>query len=227
MMPRLIAFALLPVVTAATLAAAEGLPKHSPFAPPGKPTAAPAANETLEFAGVSSMGKKTDVIIYDKSTKKSRWIPVGETVDGISVVHYDSQLDHALLRVNGVEKTLPLRKAASAPRTTPAPVATTPVGFNVAAPPPLPTVHQLYVQPAAASGAEPAPPAPTPAPVPVASTPQTPEQIKRAETEARMLVSDLLEIGMAQRRAYEEAQRRGTQAAELAPNPDAAPQHQR
>jgi hypothetical protein len=40
--------------------------------------------------------------------------------------------------------------------------------------------------------------------------------IARQEEEARMLVSDLLEIGMAQRKAYEEKQRQ-------AGNPSAAP----
>jgi hypothetical protein len=33
----------------------------------------------------------------------------------------------------------------------------------------------------------------------------------KAETEARMLVSDLLEIGIAQRKAYEDAQRRAAE----------------
>jgi hypothetical protein len=52
--------------------------------------------------------------------------------------------------------------------------------------------------------------------LPLASIP-TPEQpakpltIARQEEEARMLVSDLLEIGMAQRKAYEEKQKNGTE----------------
>jgi hypothetical protein len=44
------------------------------------------------------------------------------------------------------------------------------------------------------------------------AAPPTPAEIQtRQETEARMLVSDLLEIGMAQRRAYEEAQRKASE----------------
>jgi hypothetical protein len=68
------------------------------------------------------------------------------------------------------------------------------------------------------------PPQPTVAPPPVAPAkppgPPIPEAQLKQETEARMLVSDLLEIGMAQRKAYEEAQRK---AAESTPNPAAAP----
>ena len=45
-------------------------------------------------------------------------------------------------------------------------------------------------------------------PVAKPEAPATPEVQQKQETEARMLVSDLLEIGMAQRKAYEDAQRR-------------------
>lgn len=46
---------------------------------------------------------------------------------------------------------------------------------------------------------------------PKPEAPATPESQVKAETEARMLVSDLLEIGMAQRKAYEEAQKRAAE----------------
>jgi hypothetical protein len=45
----------------------------------------------------------------------------------------------------------------------------------------------------------------------------------RQETEARMLVSDLLEIGMAQRRAYEEAQRKAADGTAQTANAQPAP----
>ena len=53
---------------------------------------------------------------------------------------------------------------------------------------------------------------------PTTLQPVPPAPPQRQEAEARMLVSDLLEIGMAQRRAYEEAQRRQAQG-----NPPPAP----
>lgn len=174
------------------------LPNQSPFAPTSGPrAAATAANETLEFAGVSSVGKRTDVIIHDKASKRKHWIPIGETVEGISVLKYDPKEEQATVRVNGAEKVLPLRKPGR-PGQGPAPVQPLPAGFNVPAPVQVVTPAPVAAQTEAA-------PAPAPAAPP---TPQTPEAQAKAETEARMLVSDLLEIGMAQRKAYEEAQRK-------------------
>jgi hypothetical protein len=49
--------------------------------------------------------------------------------------------------------------------------------------------------------------------------PQAPE-IAKQEREARMLVSDLLEIGMQQRKAYEEAQKKAQQAQQAAAKPN-------
>lgn len=209
--------ALLPLAVAVAIAAEEnggGLPKRSPFDlrnGPAAPTAA--ATETIEFAGVSSIGKKTDLIFYDKTAKKSHWIAPGETKEGIAVISYDERRDEAVVKINGVQKTLALRKVA----------ATTGVARGV---PPVPTGFSTPL---------PAPlPAPVPAQVPVASTlvasananaqdpaaaqpappPGSPAEVqKKQETEARMLVSDLLEIGMAQRRAYEEAQRKAAEGA--------------
>ena len=195
----------LALVLAANVQGQTALPKSSPFLPAGSPTAAEAANEVLEFAGVSSMGKKTQIVIYDKSTKKSRWIGVGETVDGIAVLNYDSRLEQTVVRSNGVQKVLTLRKGGGAAQT-PAPVAALPVGF---ATPPAPA--PASVPPAATLPPPPAPVASTPVAMPAKpEAPPTPETQARQETEARMLVSDLLEIGMAQRKAYEEAQRKAS-----------------
>lgn len=203
------------LVIPAGLVAQTSLPKQSPFSPSGAAGANQvAANETLEFAGVSSVGKKTDVIIFDKATKRKHWIPIGETIEGISVVRYDASRDLAIVKVNGAEKVLPLRKATrSAPG--PAPVAPVQMGFNV--PPPATTPAPAATQVAAppptqVAMAEPVP-ATQPAPVAPTPAPQTPEAHAKAETEARMLVSDLLEIGMAQRKAYEEAQRKAAAGA--------------
>ena len=149
------------------------------------------------------MGKTTHLIFHDKAAKKNRWVALGETVEGISVVKYDDRLEQAVVKINGTEKTLPLRKGkgpANAPATiTPLPAA---AGFAVASP-----AQPLQDVPAPAGAVDPtsnqAPQKP--------AGPPTPEVQAKQETEARMLVSDLLEIGMAQRRAYEEAQRRSAE----------------
>lgn len=203
---------------AAESAAGSALSKDNVFRPPGSAAAASAAaNETLEFAGVSSIGSRTELIFYDKATKKNHWIGKGETKEGITVLNYDARREEAIVTINGTQKTLPMRQPAAgkpgAPIRALPPVAT---GFNVSTPAPLPTV----VTPAAA----PVTPTPDAAPMPAPPNtpppaPTTPEAVAKAETEARMLVSDLLEIGMAQRRAYEEAQRRAAEGNANPPNP--------
>jgi hypothetical protein len=220
-MKSLARIALLPLLLAAALHAQEkvtALPKNSPFGAPGAPVAtADGAVERIEFAGVSAVGKKTDLIFYDKTAKKSHWIGLGETKEGIAVLTYDEKREQAIVKINGVEKVLPLRKGqkvAASPR----PVPAVPTGFNItpAGPVPLPVPT---TSPTMANNA------PTPLPAVVTdpaqnrSAPAAPETVQaRQETEARMLVSDLLEIGMAQRKAYEEAQRKAAEG-----NPPATP----
>jgi hypothetical protein len=175
----------------AGLVAQNALPTNSPFLPPNAPTAAANNAEPLEFAGVSTVGKRTDLIIYDKAAKKSRWIPLGDTVAGITAVKYDSRAETAVIRANGVEKNLTLRKGTG-PINAPVPINVPPA---VASTTPLPpTGGQPVALPTAPA------------------MPASPETIAKQETEARMLVSDLLEIGMAQRKAYEEAHRKAAEA---------------
>lgn len=207
--------AFLPLAIAVAIAAEEksgGLPKRSPFdLRNGSAAPTAAASETIEFAGVSSIGKKTDLIFYDKTAKKSHWIPPGETKEGISVISYDERRDEAVVKVNGVQKTLALRKAA--PTTGVARgVAPVPTGFNTPLPPPLtaPVPAQVPVPGTLVTSATPT--TQDPAATPPAPPPGSPAEVqKKQETEARMLVSDLLEIGMAQRKAYEEAQRKAAE----------------
>jgi hypothetical protein len=208
----LVRIAFLPfLVFAGVASAAEkplGLPRASPFVPAGTAGATvEAAAESIEFAGVSTVGKRTDLIFHDKATKKNHWIAKGETKEGISVVDYDEQRQQAVVKVNGAEKTLALRKVAS-PRGTPRPVAPQPAGFNVpTAPAPVAAATDSLLI-TAGTGAGPAGMTISSAPSAPAAA-ETPETTRvRQETEARMLVSDLLEIGMAQRKAYEDAQRK-------------------
>jgi hypothetical protein len=214
---------LVPLLLAGAVFAAEtgsALPKESPFVLRGGSTAPVAlADETIEFAGVSSIGDKTDLIFYDKTSKKSHWISTGETKEGIAVMNYDDRREEVVVKVNGVQKTLALRKGKG-PTGTARPVTTLPAGFNTPLPAPLPApvsarlplpAAQGASEPSAAMGAVNATSA-QPAAAPAAGSPA--EIQTRQETEARMLVSDLLEIGMAQRRAYEEAQRKAAGASE-------------
>lgn len=223
-------FALLPLLVAALASAAEqssGLPRTSPFVPAGAAGAAvAAASETIEFAGVTTVGRRTDLIFHDKTTKRNHWIAKGETKEGISVLNYDALRQQVVVKVNGTEKTLSLRKAAT-PRSGPRPVAPQPSGFNVpavaATTPAVAAGEQIVITPGTGAGQAGVTISAAPA-APAAA--ESPEATRiRQETEARMLVSDLLEIGMAQRKAYEEAQRKAASGESPAPaNPPAGPQ---
>lgn len=150
--------------------------KQSPFLPPETPAAAPAAAQsTHEFTGVIVAGNSVLVNIADVQAKRSFWITVGQSADGIDALSYDTKNENVVVRIANQTKTLTLKKPVVAAHSGP-------VLATVAVAPTVPL----------------APPA-TPA---------------EAEREARMLVSDLLEIGIAHRKAYEEAQRKA--AAEAA-----------
>lgn len=219
------------------------LPVSSPFAPPAVAGAAPAGPaEQYEFAGVSTISGKSNINIYDKAAKKGRWIAVGETSDNISVVSYDADAERVVARINGAEKTLTLRKSSVATTTT---AAFVPVPMPAPAPQPVAinsssgvtyTVNNASgaIQIAATPPGAPLPPgvpAPASAPGPVpentpAAKQEPPPQIGTVayqEQEARMLVSDLMEIGIAQRRAYEAAQRKAVDEA-TAQHPSGQPQ---
>jgi hypothetical protein len=218
MMPR----ALLLIGLAATLnaGAQTQLASENPFkAPANNAPAANAQGETIEFAGVSQMDDRIDLVFFDKAAKKSRWVPLKSTVEGIEALSYDAKTQEALVKINGTEKRLPLRKQ-SGPANAPGGVAPMHTGFSQppqpppaftsapVAPPPLPTAP-VVTQPIPVQNAAPA--ANTPP-----ATPEAQLQAKQ-EQEARMLVSDLLEIGMAQRKAYEEAQRKAQGGQQSAP----------
>jgi hypothetical protein len=234
-MTSLARIAFIPLLVAAAAYAEEkapALPKNSPFGAPGAPVAtAEAAGERIEFAAVSVVGKKTDLVFYDKTAKKSHWIAVGETKEGIAVTAYDERREQAIVKINGVEKVLPLRKGQRA-ASTPRPVTPLPTGFNIATPGPVPLPVPANMSSGTATSTTPTSsvtpePGKTPAPeVPAApTTPEAQAQVKQ-ETEARMLLSDLLQIVMAQRKAYEEAQRKAAespQAPQVVTNPQAQP----
>ena len=154
---------------------------RSPFLPPDGAGAAGAIGgppQAYELAGASTTSEGTQICLYDTTKHRSRWFIVGKADGGISVESYDSKNDQAVVRFDGASHVISLRKV----KTTAGQVATftSPVG-----------THQ--------DGAEGAAPVIDPSTVG-----KSPEVVKQ-EREARMLVSDLLEISIAQRKAYEEA----------------------
>jgi hypothetical protein len=144
---------------------------------------APAAADTLEFAGVSMLKKQTMVSLYDTREKRGRWIAVGAKADGIEVVSYDANHDQVVVKQGGQLKILTLRKPNKLPANP----------LTVAAPAPAfgATATPMPVQPVVAS-----------------TEPKKPLTQAQQEEEARMFVADMLDIGMQSRKAYEEAQKK-------------------
>ncbi|MEO6003628.1 MAG: hypothetical protein ABIS43_10785 [Opitutus sp.] len=168
----------------AALCSAQAPIKESPFMPAASAAApAKAGASAYELAGMSVAGKATLLSIVRTSDKRSIWVPVGQTVGEITAVSYDAKTDQATIRADGKLLTLGLRKSA---------VVTGPAA------------RPGTTQPASGGPVlNPTPSRPAGQPVPLPANVQ-----EEKETEARMLVTDLLEIGQEQRRAYEEAQRK-------------------
>jgi hypothetical protein len=186
------------VVASATFLLAGGFlagasPKESPFLPaPGSTAAKPATADEYELAGMSVVGKETLLSVIRQSDQRSVWIPVGKTVSEITAVSYDPKSDTAVIRVDGKDLTVTMRKSAVVS----GPAARAPVAATVA-------------------------PLPAPAAPAAPAKPMTANEEK--ETEARMLVTDLLEIGQQQRKAYEEAQRQAAGQGKAKPAQTPAP----
>jgi hypothetical protein len=88
-------------------------PAENPFLPPASTAAAAAApTENLEFAGINVMSEKTFVVVHDKQAKKSRWIAVGESQAGLTVLAYDPRREQIVVKSGDTQKTLTLRKAS-------------------------------------------------------------------------------------------------------------------
>jgi len=165
-------------VAAMALLHGQALPSQSPFLPSTSATGED-LNAAYGLLGMTVVGKQTLLSISRLSDKRSFWVPLGETVAEVTAVSYDSKSDEAVIRADGRMLTLTLRKGVVLPRSA------------------------MPVE--AARSPAPVTPAPAAEAVQVPSGPMTVQQEK--EMEARMLVTDLLEIGQEQRKAYELAQR--------------------
>lgn len=147
--------------------------------------------EALQFCGVMALGDERSFNFTDPRTRKSFWLPANGTEQGFSVESYDSTGEKVVVRRGSFTRTIPLRKtvvASSGPA----------AGGRVVVP--------------VATNATPAAPRPPGSGVDEIKNPKTPEEIKQAEFEARMLVSDLMDISYRAReeqRKLREAQARG------------------
>ncbi len=154
-------------------------PKQSPFdarkggAASAAATPAPPADAILEYSGKMKLGTTTMVCITTLADKRTRWIKVGESSDGIHVPAGQTPDNSVLVRHAGREVTLPFKQPS----------------FDASA------IASTYQVSAYSEG-----------PAPMAGVAPTVALTNEEKaTEARMLVSDLLEIGMIQRKAYQEA----------------------
>lgn len=170
-------------------------PFEPPAATPGPgPAVGDADLDALQFSGVSTIGDETSFNFSDPRTRKSFWVSLkGSSEGGFSVVSYDAAAEQVVVRHGSRTRPISLRKSVL--------VAAPVVIARPAAAPPITTAANA--------------PRPSGGGVDEIKNPKTPEEIKQAEYEARMLVSDLLDISMQERarqRAIREAQTRGQAA---------------
>ncbi len=159
---------------------------QSPFLPASTPPAATSASTdgalaALQLSGISVIGDDQRFNLVDSRNKRSFWIALRETQEGFTVESYDAASDAVVVRRGGETRRLELRQSRI--------VVTEPVS----------------AAPVIVAGGDPAPGVRREG-VDEIRNPQTPAQIKQAEFEARMLVSDLLELSM-QERARQKALR--------------------
>lgn len=156
----------------------------APVADAGDPDLA-----ALVFSGLSSILDQRSFNFTDQRSLKSFWVPLHGTENGFTVESYNEQTEKVVVRRGTRTREIALGKSVLVA----APNAGGPK-YAMTAPTPL------------------SPPRPAGAGVDEIKNPKTPEEIKQAEYEARMLVSDLLDISMQERarqKALRDAQGRG------------------
>lgn len=145
----------------------------------------------LQLSGVSSLGGQRMFNLVDSRNNKSFWVPMNGSANGFSVTAYDEQTVTVTVTRNGQARQVALRQVKIAAMPT---AGSTPASVQVPARPPgSPPVAVVRT----ADGGE-------------IVNPKTPQEIAQAEMEARMMVSDLLEISMQERarqKALREAQK--------------------
>ncbi len=196
-MPRRVSclFALLTIIP--LLGAGEVSPAAGSASPASSVASTPAEAKSTrwELQGLLGSGPNAAARLRDTEENVATWVRVGESFGTLKLIAADGAANTATIQVGNERSLLRLRAAAvTAGEITPVPAAPS-SGFaasTLAAPPPA---------------------------LPSTGDPATDARRDQAiaEREARMLVSDLLEISMIQRKAYEEKQAAATPAAESAP----------
>lgn len=97
-----------------------------PFAPIGN--ADDQLKDLLELRGYARIGGLLEFSVYNKEEKRSRWIPINQSIDGYRIKEYDRERNEIILEFNGREGRIPLEasrvaelKPAANPATKPAP----------------------------------------------------------------------------------------------------------
>ena len=198
-------------------ARAQALSKDSPFIGPQTNVGSPSFGSfpLYTLVGVIGIDRSTRVGILDMRTRKSVWIPLGQTIGGIEAVSHNPRTDEVVVRVNGTLQMLSLRM----PNINGSPMPSEAMTSS----PLIPSTAFHFATNPSQQNNTPLPPlAPNPSQVSIRPVGTTGEQ----EREARMLVSDLIDIGMQQRKAYQEAQRKNQQpttGSVPGPNPSLTP----
>jgi hypothetical protein len=122
--------------------------EENPFARPGAavggPPPPPSPLDTLEFTGVTTISGLTVVTLRNTVDSKSVNVPVGSTVNGLTVSDYRSEDGSVLVQSGGRERRVQFKKAQ--------------IVTMVAPPPVVAPVPQPGVPVVAAAGTPPPPP---------------------------------------------------------------------
>lgn len=155
------------------------------------PPASDADLDALQLSGISMIGSERLFNLVDTRTQRSFWIPLKGSQNGFTVTAFDRDNDKIVVKRGAFTRTIALRKSVlvaptpSRPAAPPAPVVSS-----------MPPLNELPKEGVAEL-----------------KDPKTPAEIKQAEFEARMMVSDLLEISMRERER-QRAIREGRQPAQ-------------
>ena len=174
---------------AAGFGATQGWAQDSPFMRKKEAVVEEAADapQEFEFNGIIKMGNQTRVCVTEIETKKTHWLEIGEVSNGIEAVSLHAEKHQLTIKQGGRTLTLSLKKPENAAS--------------------RPTINYLASTPSGTGGI-------AASDAGIATRVAVTNEEK--ETEARFLVSDLLEIGMIQRKAYAEAKKKAQEEARAA-----------
>lgn len=208
-----LSFLLVPLAAALSAGAGvESLRDRSPFLPPAaqKSNAQGDALSSIELTGILSVDGKPKFSVRDTSSGRSFWIGLGETEEGLTIRSYDEAASSVVVEGRGESRQLVIREARVTTATG------IPVPIQVAGPPGQPARMAAIIPNPPPPPARPQQaPAQQSAPRQMAADGTAPKTDAEKERDARLLVSDLLEISIKERKRYEENQRRAAKGLPL------------